>query len=72
VYRGGSWINNPQHCRAAYRNNREPSNRNNNLGFRLARSSTPGRMAADEQVLALLSALLRQKWRFNPPDQSFS
>jgi formylglycine-generating enzyme required for sulfatase activity len=34
--RGGSWNNNPQHCRTAYRNNNEPDNRNNNIGFRLA------------------------------------
>ncbi|MFM7400664.1 MAG: SUMF1/EgtB/PvdO family nonheme iron enzyme [Bacteroidota bacterium] len=36
VNRGGSWNNEPQNCRAANRNNNEPSNRNNNLGFRLA------------------------------------
>ena len=34
--RGGSWNNNPQNCRVAYRNNNTPGNRNNNLGFRLA------------------------------------
>jgi len=36
VYRGGSWLNNAQNCRAANRNNDGPDNRNNNLGFRLA------------------------------------
>ena len=36
VNRGGSWDNNPQNCRAAYRNNNTPTNRNNNVGFRLA------------------------------------
>ena len=36
VNRGGSWNNNPQNCRAAYRNNNTPTNRNNNVGFRLA------------------------------------
>ncbi|MDZ4683033.1 MAG: SUMF1/EgtB/PvdO family nonheme iron enzyme [Saprospiraceae bacterium] len=35
VIRGGSWNNNPQNCRAAYRNNNRPDNRDNNLGFRL-------------------------------------
>jgi len=35
VLRGGSWNNNAPNCRAANRNNNEPSNRNNNLGFRL-------------------------------------
>ncbi|MEI6412574.1 MAG: SUMF1/EgtB/PvdO family nonheme iron enzyme [Bacteroidota bacterium] len=36
VIRGGSWNNNPQNCRVAYRNNNTPGNRNNNIGFRLA------------------------------------
>ena len=36
--RGGSWLNTPQNCRAANRNNWQPDNRNNNLGFRLALS----------------------------------
>jgi formylglycine-generating enzyme required for sulfatase activity len=36
VNRGGSWNNEPQNCRAANRNNNWPTNRNNNLGFRLA------------------------------------
>ena len=35
--RGGSWNNDPQNCRSANRNRNEPANRNNNLGFRLAR-----------------------------------
>jgi formylglycine-generating enzyme required for sulfatase activity len=34
--RGGNWGNHPQNCRPAYRNNDEPGNRNNNVGFRLA------------------------------------
>ena len=33
--RGGSWINNRDNARAAYRNNNNPNNRNNNNGFRL-------------------------------------
>ena len=37
--RGGSWRNNPVNCRSANRNNNNPSNRNDNLGFRVARSS---------------------------------
>lgn len=36
VKRGGSWNNNARNCRSANRNNNDPSNRNNNLGFRLA------------------------------------
>ncbi|MCP4966515.1 MAG: SUMF1/EgtB/PvdO family nonheme iron enzyme, partial [bacterium] len=39
VLRGGSWNNNPRRLRSANRNNNEPTNRNNNVGFRLA--STP-------------------------------
>jgi len=36
VNRGGSWNNNAQNCRVSNRNNNNPENRNNNLGFRLA------------------------------------
>ena len=35
VIRGGSWNNNAQNCRSANRNNNDPGNRNNNVGFRL-------------------------------------
>jgi len=35
VIRGGSWNNDARNCRAAYRNNNTPDNRNNNIGFRL-------------------------------------
>ena len=37
--RGGSWNNNQDNARAAYRNNNTPDNRNNNLGFRVVCSS---------------------------------
>ena len=49
VKRGGSWINNASNCRSANRNNDAPSNRNNNLGFRVA-STMPGhgRVPSDE------------------------
>jgi len=39
VNRGGSWYSNAEICRVAYRNYYTPSNRNYNLGFRLALSS---------------------------------
>jgi hypothetical protein len=39
VNRGGSWNNIASNCRTANRNNNSPGNSNNNLGFRLARSS---------------------------------
>ncbi|HIK97279.1 MAG TPA: hypothetical protein EYG10_04120 [Gammaproteobacteria bacterium] len=37
--RGGSWNNKPRRVRAANRNNNNPDNRNNNIGFRLARDN---------------------------------
>ena len=40
VYRGGSWKSNARNVRAAYRNYDHPGNRDNNLGFRLARAQT--------------------------------
>ena len=44
VVRGGSFNNNERNVRAANRNNDDPDNRNNNIGFRLvvSRSSSPG------------------------------
>ncbi len=41
VLRGGSWNNQPDNARAAYRNRNTPDNRNNNNGFRVARSLSP-------------------------------
>ncbi|NER93770.1 MAG: SUMF1/EgtB/PvdO family nonheme iron enzyme [Symploca sp. SIO1B1] len=35
MLRGGSWNNNANNCRCAYRNNNNPDNRNNNIGFRV-------------------------------------
>jgi hypothetical protein len=56
VVRGGSWNNNQQNARAAYRNNNAPDNRNNNLGVRLACSSHIFRPPATAQ--AWLTGLL--------------
>ena len=44
VLRGGSWANNGRNVRSAYRNVNEPSNRNDNIGFRLARARQQNRM----------------------------
>jgi hypothetical protein len=38
VNRGGSWDNPARNCRSANRNRNDPSNRTNNLGFRVARA----------------------------------
>ncbi len=35
VLRGGSWNNETRNARAAIRNNNNPDNRNNNIGFRV-------------------------------------
>ncbi|MGE3538491.1 MAG: SUMF1/EgtB/PvdO family nonheme iron enzyme [Candidatus Tectimicrobiota bacterium] len=58
VYRGGSWINNARNCRSAYRNNGQPGNRNDNLGFRLV--STPsGQRAGFTDPARVLQAMSR-------------
>jgi hypothetical protein len=36
VIRGGSWNNDADNARSANRNNNDPDNRNDNIGFRLA------------------------------------
>jgi hypothetical protein len=38
VKRGGSWNNDAQKARSANRGRNQPENRNNNLGFRVARA----------------------------------
>ncbi len=42
VVRGGSWNNNPDNLRSANRNRNPTDNRNNNLGFRVARTLPAG------------------------------
>lgn len=51
VVRGGSWINNGRNVRSAYRNHNTPDNRNNNLGFRLARAQRTVGMGANDQIV---------------------
>jgi hypothetical protein len=51
VFRGGSWNNKPRRLRSANRNNNNPDNRNNNLGFRLASPpALPGVTASTDSV----------------------
>ena len=40
VLRGGSWNNNRNNARCAYRNRNEPDNFNNNIGFRVVCSTS--------------------------------
>ncbi|MGK7954358.1 MAG: SUMF1/EgtB/PvdO family nonheme iron enzyme [Crocosphaera sp.] len=47
--RGGSWNNQPNNCRCANRNNNNPRDNNNNVGFRV--------------VCAPPSTLLCQNWQ---------
>jgi hypothetical protein len=47
--RGGSWNNNRQNARCAYRNRNVPDNFNDNLGFRVASHDSQG--AADKAGL---------------------
>jgi hypothetical protein len=50
VIRGGSWNNEARNVRAAYRNGNDPTNRNDNLGFRCARAHEWVGGSALEQV----------------------
>lgn len=45
VIRGGSWNNNAQNLRSANRNNDNPENRNDNVGFRLVSTSVLKRLS---------------------------
>jgi len=48
VLRGGSWNNNRDNARCAYRNDNNPDNNNDNNGFRLAtRAPRPPEMRRD-------------------------
>lgn len=66
VVRGGSWNNNARNVRAANRNANEPSNRDNNLGFRLARAQTqagePAPDPAATQSVRAFSAGSKHSW----------
>jgi len=53
--RGGSWNNNARNLRAANRNNYAPSNRNNNIGFRVVRVGSLGQHARQPESMPLRS-----------------
>jgi hypothetical protein len=57
--RGGSWNNNQDNARAAYRNNNTPDNRNNNMGFRVVCSSHIVRSLQRRSQVLLLTCLSR-------------
>ena len=67
VIRGGSWKSHAQQVRAAYRNGNTPGNRNNNLGFRLAREQEPSGSSTPDPIIVLTGLMDRQKhlwgWR---------
>jgi len=42
VLRGGNWNNNANNSRCTYRNNNNPNNANNNIGFRCVRGIREG------------------------------
>ena len=54
--RGGSWANNHINARGAYRNNNNPRNDNNNVGFRLLAT-----------LLCPVAGNARRSW---PPDEA--
>ena len=65
VVRGGSWINNAQNVRSAYRSNYSPDNRNNNIGFRCAQAQERAGWLGIEQT-HVLSALTGGKKQVAP------
>ena len=63
VLRGGSWNNNGRNARSAQRNDNTPDNRNNNIGFRLARAQCDaGGRRTDPAPIRSVS-INRSEWR---------
>ena len=56
VIRGGSWLNNATFCRSANRNDNNPDNRNNNIGFRPANPSPASRARFTERAPVSVTA----------------
>lgn len=61
MLRGGSWNNNHDNARAAFRNHNHPDNRNNNIGFRLVCSAHVLQSFAVRQVPLITVGGMR--WR---------
>ncbi|MCP5526902.1 MAG: hypothetical protein H7A47_08865 [Verrucomicrobiales bacterium] len=47
MLRGGGWNNSARNCRSAYRNYDHPSNRNDNIGFRVVLVPSSDRASED-------------------------
>lgn len=71
MIRGGSWNNDPQNARSAYRNNRHPTNRNDNQGFRLLRP-LPESALRPQPEQAPPQRHQGSPWRPSPPARSGS
>jgi hypothetical protein len=61
VLRGGSWINDGRNLRSAQRNANDPGNRNDNIGFRLARAQQGWMALFDQTASPVPEACLRAK-----------
>jgi len=61
VLRGGAWNNNARNVRAANRNGNDPGNRNNNMGFRVAREHGRGGELVCDPTYAATGQLGRRK-----------
>lgn len=59
VIRGGSWNNNPNNLRVANRNNNNPDNTNNNIGFRCAAPSELDARVRGPNVVCPMKRALR-------------
>ena len=69
VLRGGSWNNNRNNVRAAYRNRNNPDNRNDNIGFRVVvrtffhKCRNCGAVSGQPHRVAPTASPRREKWR---------
>lgn len=65
--RGGSWNNSAANCRTANRNRNQPTNRNNNLGFRVALAPQAEWMLCQTEPIVLPSCVVELIHRQNTP-----